>query len=100
MADHATVIDVSRYYPAQGKRDELLAAMRRLATAANAAAGCFGSQVCTSEGDPEALIAVSRWESAEALRGFADSPDFVAERDRLTNLLGREALREHLSSLR
>jgi len=45
MAEHATVIDVSRYYPAEGKRAELLDAMRRLAAAASQAPGCFGSQV-------------------------------------------------------
>lgn len=98
MAEHATVIDVSRYYPAEGKRDGLVNAMKRLASAAADAPGCFGSQVCTSERDPEALIAVSRWESAAALQAFADSPEFVAERQGLTDLLGRESVREHLTS--
>lgn len=98
MAEHATVIDVSRYHPADGRRDELLAAMRRIASAASEASGCFGSQVCVSEGDPDALVAVSRWESAEALKRFAESPDFVSEREGLAGLLGRDAVREHLSS--
>ena len=52
MAEHATVVDVSRYYAAGGKRDQLLAAMQRLASAASAAPGCFGSQVCISHRDP------------------------------------------------
>jgi len=98
MAEHATVIDVSRYYPAEGKRDELLDAMRRIAGAASKAPGCFGSQVCSSNHDAEALIAVSRWESAAALQGFAESPQFVSERQGLTGLLGKDAVREHLTS--
>lgn len=72
--------------------------MHRLAAAAGQAAGCFGSQVCTSDRDPDALIAVSRWESADAMRAFADSADFVAERERLSGLLGKDAAREHLTS--
>ncbi len=98
MAEHATVVDVSRYYPAEGKHDQLLDAMHRLAAAAAEAQGCFGSQVCTSDRDPDALIAVSRWESAGALQGFAENPEFVSQRQGLADLLGRPAEREHLSS--
>lgn len=98
MADHATVVDVSRYYPADGKRDGLLNAMHRLADTVSKAPGCFGSQVCTSDQDPDALIAVSRWESAAALQSFAESPEFVDERQGLTDLLGKESVREHLTS--
>ena len=98
MAEHATVLDVSRYFPAAGRRDELVEAMHTLAAAAARAQGCFGSQVCVSDREPDALVAVSRWESAEAMRTFADSPDFVGERERLMPLLGRPAEREHLSS--
>ena len=95
MADHATVIDVSRYYPSEGKRDELLAAMRRLAGAASSAPGCFGAQVCASDRDGEALVAISRWESDQALEQFARDPAFVSDRDGLAGLLAREAEREH-----
>jgi heme-degrading monooxygenase HmoA len=98
MAEHATVVDVSRYYPADGKRDGLLEAMRKLAQTVSQAPGCFGSQVCTSDTDGDALIAVSRWESAEALQRFADSSEFAAERDGLSDLLGRRSAREHLTS--
>lgn len=98
MAEHATVVDVSRYYPAGGKRDELLDAMRGLASAASSANGCFGAQVCTSDQDGEALVAVSRWESQAALDAFAADPGFVGERERLAGLLGKPAEREHLHS--
>jgi quinol monooxygenase YgiN len=98
MAEHATVVDVSRYYPADGRREALLGAMRRLAETVSQAPGCFGSQVCTSDGDAEALIALSRWESAEALQRFAESSAFALQREGLEGLLGRPAAREHLTS--
>lgn len=96
MAEHAAVIDVSRYYPASGKRNELLEAMKRMADLAAASEGCFGAQACVSDHDGEALIAISRWESPSALDRFAESPDFVQERERLTSLLSKPAHREHL----
>ena len=96
MADHASVIDVSRYYPAQGKRQELLAAMKQLAEKAASAKGCFGAQACESDHDREALVAVSRWASQADLDAFAAAPEFVEERRRLSSLLARQAEREHL----
>src|SRR5579884_2576562 len=98
MAEHATVVDVSRYYAADGKRDELTEAMRRIAREAAGSPGCFGAQVCTSKGDPEALVAISRWESAQALDAFSESPAFVREREQLAGLLARPAERERFSS--
>jgi len=99
MPEHAVVVDVSKYYAADGRRDDLLSAMRRMAAAASSAEGCFGAQVCTSDRDAEAVVAISRWASAEALDSFAQSPDFVGERDQLRSLLGRPAEREHYRSL-
>jgi|ERR671923_3027887 quinol monooxygenase YgiN len=96
MAEHAAVIDVSRYYPAPGKRDELLDAMRTIAAMAASSNGCFGAQACDSDQDPEALIAVSRWDSQSSLDSFAESPAFTRERERLTSLLSKPAQREHL----
>jgi quinol monooxygenase YgiN len=96
MAEHAHVIDVSRYYPAQGKRQELLTAMKQLAEKATASKGCFGAQACESDHDRDALIAVSRWSSQADLDGFAGAPDFVHDRERLTSLLAKPAQREHL----
>ena len=95
MAEHATVIDVSRYYPSAGKRDELLAAMKEMAERASAAEGCFGAQACESDQDAEALIAISRWSSRSALDRFAQAPEFVREREALASLLARPAHREH-----
>ena len=95
MAEHAAVIDVSRYYPAPGKRNELLAAMRKLAESAASSKGCFGVQACASDEDAEALIAISRWASESSLQAFANAPAFVHERERLTSLLAKPAVREH-----
>jgi quinol monooxygenase YgiN len=99
MAEHAAVIDVSRYYPSPGRRDELLAAMRTLAGMAASSEGCFGAQVCGSDRDQEALVAISRWASDEALHSFDTAPDFVTEREALTTLLARPADREHFRPL-
>jgi quinol monooxygenase YgiN len=99
MAEHAAVLDVSRYRPAAGRRDDLVAGMRRLAAQAARAEGCFGAQVCISSRDQEALVAVSRWRSAEALETFAATAASIAERERLTDLVAGAADHEHLTPL-
>jgi|SRR5579864_4266479 len=96
MTEHAAVIDVSRYYPAPGKREELLRAMKQMADRAASSDGCFGAQACDSDQDEEALIAVSRWESQAALDSFAQSPEFVHDTEQMTSLLSKPARREHL----
>ena len=99
MAEHAVVIDISRYYPASGKRDELLSAMRQQAVAACDFEGCFGAQVCASDRDEQVLVAISRWASQQALDAFANSSTFVSEREGLISLLARPSEHEHLSSV-
>lgn len=97
MTEHAVVIDVSRYRPAAGKRDEMLAEMKQIAERANKADGCFGAQVCASNSDSGALVAVSRWKSASALDAFAREVSSIASRDKLTSLLDGRAQHEHLT---
>lgn len=99
MVEHALVIDVSRYSPSSGKREELLAAMKKQAAAASEFEGCFGAQVCTSDRDEQQLVAISRWASSRSLEAFANSPSFIHEREALTSLLARPAEHEHLQSL-
>ena len=99
MPEHATVVDVSRYYPADGKREELREAMRGLAQATSGAAGCFGAQVCSSDHDADALVAISRWESAEALERFSSDRGFLGQAEELRSLLARPAAREHFRSI-
>lgn len=97
MAEHAAVINVSRYRPASGKRDELLKAMARMAERASSSPGCFGAQACVSDRDHETMIAISRWESRRALDAFAGTAASTTEREHLEGLLGGPAERENLT---
>jgi quinol monooxygenase YgiN len=99
MDEHASVVDVSRYRPADGKRDEMIAEMKKIAERASKSEGCFGAQVCTSNSDSGALVAVSRWKSRQALEKFSSEVQSVAARDKLTELLGGRAQHEHLTPL-
>lgn len=99
MVEHAVVINVSRYRPAAGQREELLAGMRRIAELAALQEDCYGAQACTSSRDPDTLIAVSRWKSEEALNAFSTAAASTAEQDRLTGLLDRPPDHENLIPL-
>ena len=94
---HAVVLDVSRYRPAAGRRDEMLEEMKKIAEHANQADGCFGAQVCVSNSDKESLIAVSRWKSRASLDKFSSDVRSMASRDKLTRLLDGHAQHEHLT---
>lgn len=96
MAEHAAVVNVSRYRPAAGKRQELMSAMRRMAERAASTKGCFGAQACESDRDREDLIAVSRWETADALHQFSNTAASTAEQEHLKGLLAQPAQRENL----
>src|SRR5436309_13309524 len=96
MAEHAAVVNVSRYRPAAGKRADLMAAMKRMAARAADAKGCFGAQACESDQDKEDLIAVSRWESEQALEAFSSPAAAVTEQDHPKVLLAVIARREDL----
>lgn len=96
MTDSAGVVDVSRYHPGPGQGEALLDAMRRVASKAAAADGCYGAQVCEFDQDGGVLVAISRWASASAMEAFANSSEFVEEREHFTSLLDRPAQREHL----
>jgi quinol monooxygenase YgiN len=99
MAEHAGAVNVSRYRPAAGKREDLVKAMHRMAERARQAKGCFGAQACTSDRDRETLIAVSRWENGAALEAFANTAASAAEQEHLKGLLAGPANRENLTSL-
>jgi quinol monooxygenase YgiN len=99
MAEHAAVINVSRYRPAAGKRSELLSAMRRMADRAAQARGCFGAQACESDRDRDDLVAISRWESPDALRAFSDTAEAAADQEHLKGLVAGSAQRENLRPL-
>jgi len=96
MAEHAMVINVSRYRPAAGKRQELMSEMKRMAERAAGSKGCFGAQACESDRDREDLVAISRWESAQALQAFSDAAEAAVEREHLEGLVAGPAQRENL----
>ena len=99
MEQHAVVLDVSRYRPADGKRDEMLAEMKKIADRANAADGCFGAQVCISSSDKDAIVAVSRWKARAALETFAKEVEAMGSRAQLTQLLNGRAEHENLTPI-
>jgi hypothetical protein len=37
---------------------------------AAAADGCFGAQTCTVDGDPDAVVTISRWRDRRSLEAF------------------------------
>jgi quinol monooxygenase YgiN len=70
MAEHAGLIQVTTFRPAPGRRDELLALCAETQQRAAAADGCFGAQTCTADGDPDAVVAISRWRDRHSLEAF------------------------------
>lgn len=87
MSEHASVIRVSRHYPADGRRDEVASVLHALAGAMRDAPGCFGAQVVSSDRDPEPMILVSRWESAGAMERFGKQPEFTVFQRQLQSSL-------------
>jgi quinol monooxygenase YgiN len=78
MTEHAGLIQVTTFWPAPGRRDEVLAFCAETQERAAAADGCFGAQTCTVDGDPDAVAAISRWRDRRSLEAFQ-----AAERDSL-----------------
>ncbi len=67
MAEHASVIRITRFQPAPGKRDELVRRLEQGAEQMRGLEGCYGSQICASDQSSDAIVAVSRWASRAAL---------------------------------
>lgn len=99
MNEQAAVINVSRYRPVSGKKEELIGPMKAMAAQVSSLEGCFGAQACAVDSDPETIVAISRWASADALRSFTSSAEFKAETERLTPLLDGPAQHESLTPL-
>lgn len=70
MTEHASVIQVTTFRPAPGRRDEVLAFCAQAQGRAAAADGCFGAQTCTVDEDPDAVVAISRWRDRHSLEAF------------------------------
>lgn len=70
MTKHASLIQVTTFQPAPGRRDEVLAVCAEAQQRAAAADGCFGAQTCTVDEDPDAVVAISRWRDRHSLEAF------------------------------
>jgi quinol monooxygenase YgiN len=99
MTDHATVIEVERFAPADGKAGELLIDLKGVRDLADHAPGCFGAQVCRSQEDPEVLVLIARWRDDAAVEQFGRSPELRAALATVDTLLARARQSEHFRPL-
>jgi len=65
MAEHASVVRITRFEPVPGKRDELVTQLERGAEGMRQLEGCFGVQICTIRETPG--TATQRAELASSL---------------------------------
>jgi quinol monooxygenase YgiN len=78
MAEHANVVRVARFRPAEGRREDLLSRLQNGVADIRQRNGCFGAQVCTVREVPDTIVLISRWESQAALDQFLS--DTTAQR--------------------
>ena len=97
MAEHASVVRVTRFQPAAGKRESLSALLEKLAVSIRSIDGCFGVQVCAVRESPEELVVISRWASQGAVDQLAA---FVtANQTEVSQLASGPARTEHFTPL-
>ncbi len=89
MSDHANVVQVSRHYAADGRRDEVAGVIRVLAEDARKAPGCFGAQLAESDQDGHALVLIARWESQQAMERFKQQPEYTGFEREIADSLRR-----------
>jgi quinol monooxygenase YgiN len=94
MAERASVIRLSRFQPAAGKRDELIRVLETGAEGIRKLDGCFGAQICASRETPDVIVAISRWASQSAVDAFLEAS--AAERANLAGLTAAPPSAEHL----
>ncbi|MGH3319891.1 MAG: putative quinol monooxygenase [Streptosporangiaceae bacterium] len=70
MPEHAHVVRVTTFVPADGRTDELAEAVRPIARQASDAGGSFAAQVCEVAEQPGVLAVISRWQRREDLDQF------------------------------
>jgi quinol monooxygenase YgiN len=94
MAEHASVVRLTRFQPAAGKHDELLRVLEEGAQGIRQLEGCFGAQICTVRETPGVIVAISRWASQSAVDKFVQ--DSAAQRAELGSLVAAPPVSEHL----
>jgi quinol monooxygenase YgiN len=96
MAEHASVVRLTRFQPAAGKRDELIRRLEEGAEGLRQMEGCFGAQICTVRENPEAIVAISRWASQAAVDQFLQAT--ATQRAEVASLTAAPPASEHLVS--
>jgi quinol monooxygenase YgiN len=94
MAEHASVVRLTRFQPAPGKRDELLHRLEDGADGIRQMEGCFGAQICTVREAPDVIVAISRWASQAAVDQFLESTR--TQRAEVASLAAAPPSSEHL----
>jgi quinol monooxygenase YgiN len=96
--DHASLVRVTHFYPSDGQRETVIGLLKAIADSARTAPGCFGGQVCTSDQDPEAVVAISRWQERESMEKFHQTPDFTGLQREVQPALARPSRTEHFQT--
>jgi quinol monooxygenase YgiN len=97
--DHATLVRVTHFYPSEGNRDSLVGLLKTIADSARGAQGCFGGQVCDSDQDTEAVVAISRWQDRESMDRFHESAEFGGVMREIQPTLARPSRTEHFHTI-
>jgi quinol monooxygenase YgiN len=97
--DHATLVRVTHFYPSEGNRDTLVGLLKAIAESARKAPGCFGGQVCSSDQDTDAVVALSRWQDRETMERFHNTPDFSGVMREIQPTVARPARTEHYTTV-
>src|SRR5688572_5698226 len=97
MAEHASVVRVTRFQPAAGKRDELKAELEGSLGTIRAMDGCFGIQLCSVRESPDEVVAISRWASQGALEPLNQLAS--SRMSQITPLVTGQPRTEHFISL-
>src|SRR5438105_3132627 len=94
MAEHASIVRLTRFQPASGKRDELIRRLIEGAEGIRELEGCFGAQICTVRENPDVIVAISRWASQAAVDNFLRTTE--TQRAELAKLAAGPPASEHL----
>jgi quinol monooxygenase YgiN len=97
MAEHASIVRLTRFQPASGQREALIRRMLEVAERIRQVEGCFGAQICTSRESPDVIVAVSRWASQAALDQFLQQSE--SQRADVSKLAATPPATEHLISV-
>jgi quinol monooxygenase YgiN len=95
VAEHASVVRVTHFQPASGKRQELTAALQSMADAIRSAEGCFGVQVCAVRELPDVVAIISRWSDQGSLDRVLQGS--AVDMSKVESLVSSPPASEHLT---